>query len=117
MSDEPSEQDEVQVQMEGRWVGVDDLPAILVNQMLGQVHEGEVVLTFGYVAPPPVIGPERLAEWAQQTEFVEIKPVARIAVTPQKLRAIVSALNDTITNYERQEARRRGDEPPEPEPS
>jgi hypothetical protein len=57
MSDEPS-QAEVQVQVEGRWVGLDDLPTILVNQMLGQAHEGEIVLTFGYVSPPPVIGEE-----------------------------------------------------------
>jgi hypothetical protein len=117
MSDEPSEQVEVPVQMEGRWVGVDDLPAILVNQMLGQVHEGEIVLTFGYVSPPAIVGAERLTEWARQTEFVEIKPVARIALTPQKLRDIATVLNDTIANYERQEARRRGDVAPEGESS
>jgi hypothetical protein len=117
MPDEPSEQVPFEVQVEGRWVGLDDLPAVLVNQMIGQVHEGEIVLTFGYVSPPPVIGAERMAEWARQTEFVPVRPIARVAVSPEKLREIARVLNETVANYERQEARRRGEGAPEAESS
>ncbi|CAN5780303.1 hypothetical protein BH18ACT11_BH18ACT11_15270 [soil metagenome] len=86
------------------WQGVDDLPILFVNQVLGQVGQGaEVILTFGQLAPPAVSGDtqaEREAQLRGVTQ-IPIKPVARFALTREGLEQLVTVLHQTLDNHDR----------------
>jgi hypothetical protein len=91
------------VQVPTVWVGVEDLPILFTNQTIGVVQRGEVFLTFGALVPPAIIGEtveERKAQ-AESIQFVQINPVARMAMTPDHLRRLIQVLQDTLSNYER----------------
>jgi hypothetical protein len=99
----PEEQESRQVPVV--WVGVDDLPVHLVNQLIGVVHPHEVFLTFGTLVPPAIMA-ETLEERRAQAEaipFVQIKPVARFGFTPDRLREFIGILQQTLANYETQQ--------------
>lgn len=90
------------VQVPAVWVGAEDLPVEFVNQFVGVVHPGEVFLSLGTVVPPTIIGntdEERKAQ-AESIRFVQVKPVARIALTPERLREFIGVLQQTMANYE-----------------
>jgi hypothetical protein len=86
------------------WEGVDDLPVLFVNQVLGQIgHQSEVVLTFGQVTPPAIVG-DTQAEREQQIKEVTripIKPVARFALTREGLEQLVTVLHETLANHDK----------------
>jgi hypothetical protein len=86
------------------WVGVDDLPVHYVNQFVGTVSPNEAFLTLGSLVPPAIMGAtdeDRLAQ-ARSIDFVQIRPVVRVAVTEQGLRDLIGVLNETLSNYEKQ---------------
>jgi hypothetical protein len=86
------------------WEGVDDLPVLFVNQVLGQVgQQTEVVLTFGQLTPPAILG-ETQAEREQQIRDVTripIKPVARLALTRAGLEQLITVLHQTLENHDK----------------
>lgn len=76
-----------------------------MNQFVGVVRPGEVFLNLGTIVPPAIFGAsdgERQAQ-AENIRFVQVKPVARIALTPDRLREFIRVLNETLANYEKQE--------------
>jgi hypothetical protein len=88
------------------FVGADDLPIHHVNQFLAVVDRpgGSIFLTVGSLQPPPIAG-ETLEERKAQAEsipFVPVKPVARLAMTPQGLHRLIEILQETVRNYEGQ---------------
>jgi hypothetical protein len=87
------------------WDGVEDVPLVLANQVLGQVgHQGEVILTFGQITPPILQGTlEQQAEQASEIPFVSVKPMARVALTKAGLDDLIRVLQATQKNYERAE--------------
>ncbi len=90
------------------WVGTEDLPVQFVNQFVGVVAPDEVFLTLGSLVPPPILGEteeERRAA-VEDIQFVQVKPVARIALTPARLQQLIQVLQQTLANYERQQQRR-----------
>ena len=84
------------------WVGAEDVPIVLINQFIGQVGlQDEVVLTFGQLAQPPLVGtPEEQEEQAREISFVSVKPVARLGLTKAGLDQLVGVLQQTQKNYE-----------------
>jgi hypothetical protein len=99
------------------WDGVEDVPLTLANQVLAQVgHQGEVILTFGQITPPILVGkPEQQAAQAEEIPFVAVKPVARVALTKAGLDDLVRVLQATQKNHERvqeqlQETQRQAEE-------
>ena len=94
------------------WDAVEDVPLVLVNQVLGQVgQQDEVILTFGQVNPPLLMGTrEQQAQQASEIPFVAVKPVARLALTKAGLDDLVRVLQDTQRNYERVQQRVDGDD-------
>ena len=86
------------------WEGVNDLPVLFVNQVIGQVgQQGEVILTFGQLVPPAILG-ETQAEREQQARsisHVPVKPVARLAMTRVGLEELMRILRDTAENYDK----------------
>lgn len=89
------------------WVGVEELPVAFANQFIVQVDRGEVFLTIGQFVPPPIIGAteeERRAQ-AENIEFVQVKPVARVVMTPSRLYELATALEMGKTIHNAQEER------------
>lgn len=102
---EPSEE---AIQVPVVWVGADDLPVQFVNQFLGLVEPNEIFLMLGTLVPPPIMGEtveDRRAQ-AESIPFIQIKPVARVAMTAERLRQLIDTLQQTLTNYENQQKMR-----------
>lgn len=56
------------------WVGVEDAQILFANQYLGQVEQQEIVLTFGQITPPVLLGsPEQQAQQVQRLGYIPVK--------------------------------------------
>jgi hypothetical protein len=86
------------------WEGVEDVPILFANQVLSQVGQhSEVILTFGQLAPPAILGEtqeEREKQLASITRL-PIKPVARLALTRAGLEQLVTVLHQTLENHDK----------------
>ena len=91
------------IQLPVVWVGADDLPVHHVNQFVTTVSPTEVFMTIGTLVPPPLMGssPEERLEQAKRLDFVQIRPVARVAMTEQSARDLMRILKQTLDNYEK----------------
>ncbi len=92
MTDHPEQPESIQVPIV--WVGVEELPVAFANQFVVQVDRGEVFLTIGQLVPPPIIGAtdeERRAQ-VENIEYVQVKPLARLVMTPSRLLELATAL-------------------------
>jgi hypothetical protein len=92
-----------QIEIQAHWVGLDEMPIVAANQLIGQVNQGEVFLTFGQVAPPVIVdsAPERVKEQLEGL-IIPIRPVVRMQMTPERLREMVGALNEVLDKHEMQ---------------
>jgi hypothetical protein len=83
------------------WVGVEDARILFANQFLGQVEQQEIVLTFGQVTPPVLLGPpERLAQQVERLGFIPVKTVARFGMTRARLEELIGVLQATARNFD-----------------
>ena len=84
------------------WGGVESLPILLANQVIGQVgQQGEVIISFGQSSPPILIGtPEQQREQAKEITSLPVTPVARIALTRTGLDEMIRILNETRDNWD-----------------
>jgi len=80
------------------WVGYDDLPIAYVNQFLVQAQpENCFVMGIGQSTPPALIGgPEQIAEQAAQIEFVAVRPLAKVALTEDKMKELIAVLQVSL---------------------
>jgi len=88
-------------------VGAEELPVLFANQFVAQVGDtGEIFLTVGQVVPPAIIGQteEERREQAENIQYVQVKPIARLAMTPEKLRELKTVLEITEVQYEKKES-------------
>jgi hypothetical protein len=86
------------------WEGVEDVPVLFVNQVLGQVgQQAEVVLTFGQLTPPAILGETQAERERQIGDWprIPIKPVARFALTREGLEQLVTVLHQTLENHDK----------------
>jgi hypothetical protein len=86
-----------------RWEGVENVPILLANQVIGQVgQQGEVILAFGQASPPILIGDaEQQREQAREIPFVPVKPVVRLGFTRAGLDDVIRILNETRDNWDK----------------
>ena len=75
-----------------QWLEKVDLPTIYANRLFISHAGREFFLIFGEVTPPvwTKTTPERL----RKLESIEIKPVAKIAISPEAMPAIVKAIQE-----------------------
>jgi hypothetical protein len=92
-----------QVEIRVLWDGIEAVPIMLANQALGQIgQQGEVILTFGQIAPPALTGdPDQQRQQAKEIRSLAIKPVARLAVTRAGLDDLIRILSETRENYDK----------------
>jgi hypothetical protein len=83
------------------WVGVEDAQILFANQFLGQVEQQEIVLTFGQLTPPVLLGPpERRVQQVERLGYVPVKTVARFAMTRARLEELIGVLQETARNFD-----------------
>jgi hypothetical protein len=87
------------IELETAWIGADDLPVHFANAFTGVVGPTAVFITIGSQVPPAIESRED-AERLRATGFVPLRPIARIALTPQGLDDMIESLENTRTNYQ-----------------
>jgi hypothetical protein len=75
---------------------------LFANQFIGQVDDhGDVIITFGQANPPLILGsPEEQAEQAANLAFIQVRPVARLALGRDRIKDVITALQQTLDNQE-----------------
>ncbi|MFH1140745.1 MAG: hypothetical protein V1724_03530, partial [Chloroflexota bacterium] len=86
------EQEPILVPM--RWVGTDDLPILMANQIFIRYMEGQIILTFGQATPPYELQISKDTIAQLQREGAPCRAVARVSVAPIKFSGMVRALNE-----------------------
>ena len=110
MTDDPEQLDRLAVRI--AWVGVEDVPIVFANQIIGQVDDkGEAIITFGQATPPVLLGtPEEQREQAGNIQFVQVRPVARLNLSRARLEELATVIQKTLENQTKMsEMRAEGD--------
>jgi len=83
------------------WVGADEFPVLFSNQVITQIDGQIIFLTLGQLVPPAFPGEtsEAFNEAAESIPFVPIKPLVRLAMTPDGLRELAAVIETTIQKY------------------
>jgi hypothetical protein len=101
-----------QIQLPVVWTGADDVPILYINAFVAQFDAdlGAHILTLGQLTPPALVGtPDEIAEQVAELEFVTIKTVARLAITPAKMQEVIGSLQANVDQRERAATLRPGD--------
>jgi hypothetical protein len=85
------------------WVGFEETPIAYANNFLIQFQsEGAFVLGIGQATPPALVGtPQEVAAQMEDVTFVPVRTLARVALSPSKLRELIAALQANLDNWER----------------
>jgi hypothetical protein len=76
-----------------QWGTADHLPTIYANQLFISHAGPEFYLIFGELVPPIVLGEGKFPD------IVEIKPVAKIAVSPESMLRIAEAIANNVQRF------------------
>lgn len=86
------------------WVVSDDLPINYVNQFIGQAPaREEIILTFGHVVPPAIVGvteEERRAQ-VEALSFVPVIATGRFAMNRERLEELRGIIDKTLDNHDK----------------
>ncbi len=88
------------------WEGIDKLPIVFVNQVIAQhdAESSEFIITFGSLAPPTIMGtPDDQRQAAAELEargIINVLPVFRMGVTPERLLQLIKVLQENYRNYQ-----------------
>ncbi|MDX2733530.1 hypothetical protein [Streptomyces sp. PA03-2a] len=85
------------------WVGLDDLPLLISNQVLTQVDQDHAYLTFGTATPPVLMGDnEEVREQVGRLQYVPVKGVSRLAISRRHLGELIEVLQRTADKFDAQ---------------
>ncbi|MFI0873548.1 hypothetical protein ACH4TM_03910 [Streptomyces parvus] len=86
------------------WVGLDDLPLLSSNQVLTQIDQDHVFLSFGTATPPVLMGDqERVRDQAKKISYVPVRGITRLAVSRRHLDELIEVLQKTAAKFDAQE--------------
>ena len=93
------EQTDSGIELKLRWDDASALPTLYANQVYITHAGGEFFVIFGEVQVPILLNvtPEEFSRHA----FVTVKPVARLVMTPEGMRAIVDAMTRNLSQFDR----------------
>lgn len=84
------------------FIGAEDVPIALSNLQVVQHVQQEFIITFGQFSPPIVLGtPEEQLEQARNKPYLPVKTVARVAMSPERLRDFIKALQQNYEGWQR----------------
>lgn len=80
----------------------DDLQSHFVSNIVVQHQPDMFILSFFEVWPPPILGEsdEEKRQVIDAIDHVEAKCVARLVLTPSKLREFLETMSENLHNYE-----------------
>jgi len=85
------------------WVGLDETPLLFANCFMSQYHQDGFFLSIGQFSPPPILGsPAEVAEQIKQLGPIPIRPIARMSLTPDRMRELLKIIQENLQNYEKQ---------------
>lgn len=84
-----------QVLIELRWDLSGNIPTIYANQLLITHAGGEFYLLFGEMTPPMISNPDK----ESLPEFVTVKPVAKMAITPANMVNIAAVIGQNVERF------------------
>ncbi|MFD7901039.1 hypothetical protein ACFV4G_02235 [Kitasatospora sp. NPDC059747] len=86
------------------WVGVDDLPVPVANQVMAQMDQDQIFLTFGVATPPIILGQDadQMRESVRQIDYVPVRPLSRFAVSRRHLSQLIQVLEQAALNFDKQ---------------
>lgn len=98
--------DQAEVAVPVVWTGGEDVPVLAMNQSLVVIHEGDIVLTLGMMAPPVIRtgSAEEDIERIRQTGYVPIRTLGKFALSRRRLEELANAVQRGIEIYDRRMA-------------
>ena len=80
-----------------------DLQSHFVSDIVVQHQPDTFILSFFEIWPPPILGEseEEKQRKLDALDHVEAKCVARLVVTPSKMREFLETMSENLRNYER----------------
>lgn len=85
------------------WVGIDDLPVQSSNQVMAQVDQDQIYLSFGLATPPALIGnADQVREQASKLSYVPVHALSRFAVSRRHLTDLIDLLQRAADNFDQQ---------------
>ena len=96
MAEEELAQSKQPVFMPIRWGSADDIPTLYANQLFVSHAGPEFFLIFGNITAPLLVGE---VEKDSLPEFLQVKPVARIAVTREQMLEFAKAIHQNVERF------------------
>ena len=91
---------EEQIELPLFFIGSEDVPIVLSNLQVIQHVQQEFIITFGQFSPPIVLGsPEEQMEQAKSKQYLPVKTVARVAMSPQRVADLIKALQENLNAW------------------
>ena len=91
---------EEQIELPLFFIGSEDVPIVLSNLQVIQHVQQEFIITFGQFSPPIVLGsPEEQMEQAKSKQYLPVKTVARVAMSPQRVADLIRALQENLNTW------------------
>jgi hypothetical protein len=86
-----------QVEVTVDWSASDAMTSVYANQFLTQVTPEEVVMVFGQISPPALVGGLEVikAYVEKHGSKLAVQPVAKVTFNPSKLDELVRVLTET----------------------
>jgi len=113
MAKNPRDTSELSLKLD--WSGFEDLPVHFSNRFAVQhdAQTNEFYLNVGAVSPPLLMGSDAdvmaAAAKLQERGTIPVHPVARLALTPERVLELIRALQTNYRNYQETRARRQAD--------
>lgn len=94
--------DEETLQVPIAWIGLDEQPVTVSNQMLIQhIAEDEFVLAFGHATPPLLAGSrEEQRELLREVSYVPVRTLARFGLTRRRVEELIGVLQVNLARYD-----------------
>lgn len=82
------------------YVGEDEVPIMLATDFVIQYHRGQFILSIAQMAPPILLGPPQVRlEQAKQIPYVPIRITSRVAMSEERLRALIRVLQGHLERF------------------
>ena len=113
MAKNPRETSELSLKLD--WSGFEELPVNFANRFAVQhdAQANEFYLNVGAVSPPLLMGSDAdvraAAAKLQKRGTIPVHPVARLALSPERVLELIRALQTNYRNYQETQARSQAD--------
>lgn len=87
-----------EIELDQAWIGADELPVHFANAFAAVPAPNAIFLNIGSQVPPQISNEDDL-ERLRARGYVEVKPIARIALAPRGLDELIEALKYVRTNH------------------